>query len=106
MIKAGELDRTIVIQSFPPTRTASGQSKAGVATTFATVPAKFEGLNAYERFSSDAIHSINAGKFTIRYLSGLTEKMEIVHESLNWRILGIREIGRREGIEIIAEAIQ
>lgn len=101
-MRAGELDRKIVIETLTPARDAYG---ATVDTwgTFATVWAKRKDLRGDEYFSAQQVNARVDAIFTIRWLSGVLPTMRIAHDGQYWDIRNINELGRREGLEIYAE---
>lgn len=103
-MRAGKLDREIVIESATSTVNAIGEPVETWAT-FASVWAEVKPLSASERFRSEARHSARVSTFSIRWLAGVLPTMRIKYENLYWRILGIAELGRRDGLEITAEVV-
>ncbi len=101
---AGKLDRFITIEQPTESITAQGEVTQAWAT-LASVWAQYQPLNSTERFAGDAARGVFSAKFNIRYRSDVTEKMRIYFNARRYRILGINEIGRREGLQIISEAI-
>jgi len=103
MIRAGRLDRKITIER----KTTTTDSIGGVVETWATWKTAWSEVvpvSGREALRFNRPTASRVSKFVIRYLSGLTEKDRIVHDSQNWDVIYIREIGRREGLEVIAEA--
>lgn len=102
-MRAGELDRKIIIE-----QQASGQDSIGEPngswSTFATVWASVKPVRANEIYSAQQVSPDRETRFRIRYLSGVTEKMRISYDSKYWDIRGIEEIGRRQGLDLIAVA--
>lgn len=101
-MKSGDLDRLVIIEQKSDTQDSYGEA-VPTWTTFATVWAKVVPFSATELFKSAADHSQKVNKFYIRYLTGVTEVMRINYDGLYWRILGIQEINRKRGWEILAE---
>jgi len=104
-MRSGDLDEQIVIQQVSLSTDALGSSQTESWSTFATVWAKVIPMTASERFVSQEKYSANVNKFQIRFLSGLLPTMRIQYSSKVWRILGISEIRRYEGHEILAEVL-
>ncbi len=104
-IDPGKMDRQIIIQQQNVSQSLGGQAKAA-PTTFATVWAEYLPMTASERFRSEGEHSSIVARFRIWHLPNLNPTMLISFDSLSWRILGIAEIGRKDGHEITAEALQ
>lgn len=103
-MRAGRLDRRITIEQLVETRTATGAVKESW-TFFSKVWAQVTPMSASERFLSDSKRSVRVNKFKIRYLKDLQNTMRIQYEGLVYKIIGIAELGRFEGYEITAEAV-
>lgn len=88
----GELDQTIIIQSFT---TTGDEYNAPVETwsTFATVKAKVvdSQSGSREEYQSDQLTVVRTTTFIIRYLSGVRERMRILYDD---RVYDIDYIGR------------
>jgi SPP1 family predicted phage head-tail adaptor len=103
-MRAGSLDREIVIQSFTEAQDASGQP-IQTWVTFASVYAHRRDVRGQERFTSDQRMAIRTATFRIRWLAGVTEEMQIVDAGSTYRITGIADDQRDGWMEIAAEAI-
>jgi SPP1 family predicted phage head-tail adaptor len=103
-MRPGKLDRKIRIEVNVPTRNAAGESVPNWQC-FHACWADVRPMRADERHQADARHSVRVSNFRVRYKAGVLPDMRVVYESLNWRITGIAEVGRREGLDITAEAI-
>lgn len=103
-MRSGNLDRRIVIEKNAASQNSFGEPEESWST-FATVWANVRPVRGNEQFASDQRRAERQSIFRIRYLSGLTEKMRISHDSAYYDIEGIIEIGRREGMEITATAV-
>lgn len=101
----GRMDRRIEFQTPGNTRDSMG-SFVQTWTTFLRVWAQAKPLRASERFSSDQQRESKVYTFLIRYRDGITSDMRIVYNEEYYRISGIAEINRREGLEITAEYLQ
>lgn len=104
----GEYDREITIKQITESKSASGAITETESNFAALVYAKLIPLSATERFSSDAEHSALINTFRVRAedVVGINEKMWIVYNSVSYRILGIKEVGRFDKIDLLAEAIK
>lgn len=101
-MNAGRLDRRITLQRPARVRGEDGSwvdTWEDVATVWATVA----DLTAKERVGAPQVFSALAARMTIRYREDVRPEWRIVYEGRPWRISGIREFGRREGVEIFAE---
>jgi SPP1 family predicted phage head-tail adaptor len=103
-LKAGELDRLIVIQAQTVQQNAIGEP-IKTWTTVATVWAKALPMYATERFTAAEVHSFKTVRFTIRPLRSIRETMRIIFENTFYKITGVAEIGRGEGMQITGEAV-
>ena len=104
-MRAGELDRLIVIET--PTE---GQDDYGgralTWATFATVWAKVTPTRGRETVAADQMVAQADTVFRIYWLSGVTTKMRVSYDSQYYDILYPAEIGRREGLDVLARLIR
>jgi len=100
-MQAGQMDRRVVIESAGSTLDTFGES-IETWSTFATVWASVRVNGGRESFDSDQVIAEGTTTFKIRYLSGMSERMRIVYNSANYDIQSIKELGRKEGLEILA----
>jgi SPP1 family predicted phage head-tail adaptor len=56
-----------------------------------------------EKFAASQFYSQRIVTFRTRYMAELVETDKLMCEGLTYNIKGIRELGRREGLEIAAE---
>lgn len=105
-MRAGELDKSIVIQGKTATQDASGQPVDVWAKihTAATIPAKVTPNRGNERFTAQQVIGRAVVTFKIRYRAGVTKLDRVVYAGKNWDIHDVRELGRREALEIDASA--
>ena len=104
-IKSRELDRRIAIER--ATLTDDGFGKVHAWTPLATVWAKSMPLSDGERWRAGSIGATATHRFRIRYSSqvaDLNPKDRLVFEGRVFDITGVKELGRREGLEITASA--
>ena len=104
-MRAGTLDRVIVIQRKTTEQDAIGHP-VETWSTLATVSASFRGLSGSESIRAGRAVAAETGIFTIRYLTGVTVQDRISYGGKSWDIENLREIGRREALEITAGAAQ
>lgn len=60
-----------------------------------------------EKAPADTVYAEISARFTVRsdsFTRGITPKDEMVSDGLQWRIVGIKELGRHDWIEITATA--
>jgi SPP1 family predicted phage head-tail adaptor len=103
-IAAGKLDRKIVLQRF--TSTVDSYNEPVLSwSTLATRSASYEPISDGERFRAGETAATASARFVIRYssaVSTLNPKDRLTFDGDTWQILHVKEIGRREGIEISA----
>lgn len=106
MLAAGSLDRRIVIESRSVTRSESGEETETWAT-FATVWARKQPMTGREFYSAGGAQNVPAetARFTVRWLTGITAQHRVVEGGKTWNIRNVAELGRKEGLELTAEAI-
>lgn len=103
-MRAGELDRRITLLEEQETLSPSGASVrqwVPVASVFAS----FRPLPGRERYQAPQTLAVRTGTWRIRWRSGIHEVMRFRFRGELWRIDGLAEIGRKEGIEITATAL-
>lgn len=106
-MRAGKLDRRITFQTLTDGQDAAGgitEAWANLVTN-PTVWAYVHPLTGREFFAAQQVNAEIDTVFEVRYRSDITPKMRIVHDSKNYDIREIKEIGRRNGLEILARAI-
>lgn len=104
-MRAGALDRRIIIQQASESRTATGAATPSWST-FATVWASYEPTAGSERYASMQKEAKVNAVFTIRYLAGVIPKMRISYNGLLWDILDVQETAQRHrAMRIMAQAV-
>lgn len=101
-LSAGKLDRKIVLQRFTETRDDYNEPVLTWAT-LATRSASYEPLSDGERFRASETAANASARFVIRYsaaVADLDPKDRLTFEGATHEILHVKQIGRREGIEI------
>ena len=103
MIRAGQLDRRITLQHETESQDATGEPiKTWAAVD--TVWAQYVPLRGAELFGAKQLRAEADSKFRIRYRSDVTPENRIVWGGRNWDIVSVSEIGRQEGLDIVAFA--
>lgn len=105
-MRAGNLDRRIVIER---ATVSHDQFNAPVEVwgTLATVWASKTDVKDGERMRADAVSSEITTRFRIRYsttVADVSPKDRVQFDGRIYDIVAVKEIGRREGIEITASA--
>lgn len=103
MIAAGKLDRRITLQ-----RATSSQDEAGQSipawSKVAEVWAQVLPLAAREPFQADQRAAWVDTKFVIRYRADVGPLDRVLYGGRTYDVVGVQEIGRREGLELLAYA--
>jgi len=99
-MKAGLLDRRIVIEQYTQTQNNFGELVPSWST-WNTVWADLIPVKGNEGFMAARKTEQAEFRVRMRYISGLTEDMRLNFQSKTWDILSINELGRQEGWEII-----
>ena len=102
-MKAGMLDKLITIQSVTIAPDTFGQAIETWADV-ADVAARVMPVRGGESFTESQRIGRAVTTFQIRYRTAVTAGNRIVYGGRNWDILDVREVGRREGLEIDARA--
>lgn len=103
MLKAGRLDRLATIRAKTLANDDAGQPIETWADV-ATVWTEKTDLRGREFFAAQANNAEIETRFRIRWRTGVTPENRIVFEGRDYEILSVAEIGRREGLEIMAKA--
>lgn len=103
-MRAGKLDRRIVLQAFTTTQDGYGEENESWST-FATVWAQVMPFTGRERFVADQVSGEADTRFRIRWRSDIDVTQRIVYDGDTYDIEGVIEIGRHEGLEILAKAL-
>lgn len=108
MIPSGSLDRLITIQRRTIVRDEIGAAKEGFADQYSNVPAMIKPLSGREKFHVESARELSYKQyvFTIRHISGITEKHRIIFEGENYDIVRISEITRRQGLELLGQRVE
>lgn len=105
-MQAGNLDRKVTLERFTTTRDVYNAPVQNW-TTLATVSAAFEPLSDGERFRASETGATATARFRIRYsttVASLNAKDRLTFEGTAYAILHVKQLGRRNGIEITATA--
>ena len=96
----GLLDRKIEIYTYSSSRDAAGQP-IKVRSLFNTIYANIDYSPSSESILAAKITTETKIKLTIRYLSGLEEKMQVKFDDQYYEIISIQPQGRRESMTLI-----
>lgn len=101
-MKAGRLDRRLMIRR----RVVDDGGQWGPVTTWPEGPvvwARIEHGKEDEAFAANELYSVRIVTFETRYMEEVGNEDRLECEGQFYDILGVREIGRRQGLEIKAE---
>ena len=107
-MRAGKLDRRIVIQAKGVARDAIGQPVETWSAAYSR-KAHVESLAGAEAFGDQQREAKKAKRFTIRHIAGLdasTHRIAYQGEVYNITDIDEESIGRREGLAITAHAYE
>lgn len=102
-MQAGAYNKKIIIEAYAETSKDEYGMPIETWSTVKTMFANMRTRSAREVFQSDQTQNEKTAVFTVRYVSGIDEKMRVVCDGKVFTIDGIQEIGRRKGLQIIAE---
>ena len=101
-MRGGKLDKVITIQAF-----ASGVDDYGTPieawSDFATVRADRIETSTEEFIRGYGETDATLAIFRVRWLDGVTTKHRVQHDGQNFNIREVKEIGRREGLDLRCE---
>jgi SPP1 family predicted phage head-tail adaptor len=102
-MEAGKLDRRITVERATTTTDAYG-GEVATWVPLGTVWAAVEPISDGERFRAAEVAAQVTTRFRIRWGLGVTVEDRVVYDGRTYGIVGVKEIGRREGQEITAAA--
>lgn len=106
MIRAGDLDRRISLQrSTDETDPVYGEARP-VWSTFATVAASVRQVSGREFLAATEQAGERRAVFVIRWRGDVTTTDRVAYLGEPYDIDDVREIGRREGLEIHARLVK
>jgi SPP1 family predicted phage head-tail adaptor len=98
-MRAGNLDRTITIQAATQVDDGFG-NLTDTWADFATMRAQLIQASTDEYIRNYGVSDETVTIFRTRYLDGVTLAHRVVYAGLVHNIKGVKEIGRRRGLEI------
>lgn len=104
---AGKLDRRITIERFTTTRDAFNNPIETWAPLVTRTPAAKLDIRDSERWTAQEVGAEITTRFQIRYSSVVADvnpKDRVLYDGKTYGIVGVKEIGRRDGLEITAAA--
>jgi SPP1 family predicted phage head-tail adaptor len=104
-MRASKLDREIAIQRATETKDSFNNTIYGPWTLLIKVRASKHEIRDSERISAQEVGADITARFQVRWnsvIATVNPKDRLVFEGRTYGILGVKEIGRREGREITA----
>lgn len=101
----GSYDRRISIQLNSAAQDTDGFPINSWQNVYTSVPAKRVWKEGGESEDEGTLHSRQNAVYTFRYVSGITANHRIVEEGINYEILSIQELGRRDALQAQVRAI-
>lgn len=106
-MRAGRLDRRAELRHIVKTRDAgTGQEIESWPSAYVTVWAERNDQRGREFFAAQQLNGETAASFRIRHRTDVLMTDRIICEGLSYDIHSIAEIGRREGLDIMATAVR
>lgn len=102
-----KLDREITLERFTATQDEGSGEDIQVWAPIATVWASKRDISDGEKFAASEVVAEMSTRFQIRWdqsWSDLNPKDRVVYEGRIYGIVGVKELGRRDGLEITAAA--
>lgn len=106
-IRAGDLDRRIAIQTPDPGEVDAAGARIPSWNDVGTVWANYRPVRDSERMASGSVTASIMARFQIRWsiaMSQIDERHRLLFDGRIFDIVAVKEIGRREGLEISATA--
>jgi SPP1 family predicted phage head-tail adaptor len=103
MIEIGNFDRQITIETLSLNSVDAIGAPVETWSKVVQCWSKVVPMSGTEALRLDRQVSTETSRFFIRYRTGITVKDRISYAGKYWDILNIRELGRREQLEITAE---
>ena len=106
-MEAGKLDRWLVVERYTATTDPGSGEEVKTWSTFATLRASKRDVSDSERVASAEVAAEISARFQVRWStswSTINPKDRLTCEGRTYDIVGVKELGRREGLEISAKA--
>lgn len=104
MVAAGTLDRRLIIRKAIFARDAATNEQKPTWQTLRQVWGMKIAKSEDETIEAGALGANRVVLFRVRYMGDVNELDRVCCEGLEYDIRGIREVGRREGLELTCEA--
>jgi SPP1 family predicted phage head-tail adaptor len=106
-MKPERFDRTITLERFTFTTDEGSGEQVLTWSTLATVQASKKDVSDSERVASAEVAAEIGTRFQIRWdssVADLNPKDRLVYDGRTYEIVAVKELGRRDGLEISANA--
>ena len=104
MIGAGELDRRITITKPGAAAHNGWEIVPGAPAPIATVWARRRDLSDGERSRGNIDSALVVARFVIRWRADVDRSCAVEHDGLHFQVTAVKELGRREWLELTASA--
>lgn len=101
-MNAGRMDRRITIQNYTVQRDSWNHPRQ-TWTTLHTVWAHKREVVLREQTELQQRVGYTRTHFKIRYVSGIDTTMRVEYDNQHYYVIGVKELGRQEGLELITE---
>ena len=101
----GKLDRRISFQAKSDTLDANGERLAVWSTFAENVAANVAPSGGREFLRASRVFETASAVFLVRYRKDITQEHRILYEGKAYNILSTEELGRKDGLLIVAQAI-
>jgi SPP1 family predicted phage head-tail adaptor len=105
-MRSGALDRLVELKHQVMTKNSTTGEDVESFTTYATVYAGKRDVRGREFFAAQQLNSEVSTVWQIRYRTDVMMTDRLVIDGLDYNVISIAEIGRREGLEIMATAVR
>lgn len=102
-MRAGTLDRRITLLRRSQTRNAYGE-QVETFTEYATVWGQRLDVTGREMFASKGTIAENSAQFRLRYRSDVLYTDRLQCDGVEYDIVQVAELGRRDGLDLVAVA--
>lgn len=99
-MRAGDLDRRVIIQTYAITGVDPFNNPIGEWQDVATVWAQVLQQGGSEFLRAEEVTAERRVVFRIRWLEGVSALQRVIHDGTEHNITEVRELGRRDGLEL------
>ena len=102
-MRAGQLDRSIILQTNSASQSTTGEVSESWST-LATVWAKKIERGGREFHAAQQVNAETQVVFRIRHRTDVNAQVQISFDSVTYEIMHVMEIGRAEGLDLLCKA--